>query len=100
VNTLGQTANARRAGLNAVSRETTVPLSQVEQAEQQNRNLGMGDLFVAQELSARTKKTIEDLWKLHLSPQTWAQIARDNNVDPGQLQRKLTRIEETLRNNQ
>ena len=100
VNTLGQNANARRAGLNAVSRETTVPLSQVEQAEQQNRNMGLGDLFVAQELSARTKKSIEDLWKLHLSPQTWSQIARDNNVDPGELQRKLTRIEQTLRSSQ
>ena len=100
VNTLGQNANARRAGLNAISRETTVPLSQVEQAEQQHQNLGLGDLFVAQELSARTKKSIDDLWKLHLSPQTWSQIARDNNVDPGQLQRKLARIEQTLRNRQ
>ena len=100
VNSLGQNANARRAGLNALSRETAVSLSQVEQAEQKHRNLGMGDLFVAQELSAKTRKSIEELWKEHLSPKTWSQVARDNNQDPGELQRKLSRIEQTLRSGQ
>jgi hypothetical protein len=97
VNSLGQNADVRRAGLRALSRETGTPLSQVELADQQHRNLGMGDLFIAQELSAKTKKSVDELWKLHLSPQTWAQIARDHNQDLSELQRKLARIEQALR---
>ena len=98
VNSLGQNANARQAGLTAVSQETTVPLAQVQQAQQQNQNLGLGDLFVAQELSAKTRKSIDELWRQHLSPKTWAEIVRENNQDPGDIQRKLARVEQALRN--
>jgi hypothetical protein len=98
VNSLGQDTKARTAGLMALSRETAMPLSQIEQTSQQNQGLGIGDLFVAQELSVKTKKSVDELWKQHLNAKTWAQIARDNNQDIGEIQRKLARIEQELRN--
>jgi len=97
VNNLGQNANAQSAGLAAMSRETALPLTQIQQARQQNQGLGLGDLFVAQELSVKTKKSVDELWKAHLNQRTWAQVAADNNQDIGEIQRKLARIEQSLR---
>jgi hypothetical protein len=97
VNSLGQNANAQSVALAAMSRETAVPLTQIEQARQQNQGLGLGDLFVAQELSAKTKKSVDELWKQHLNQRTWAQVAADNNQDIGEIQRKLSRVEQSLR---
>jgi hypothetical protein len=98
VNSLGQNASTQNAGLTAISRETALPLTQVQQAHQQNQGMGMGDLFVAQELSAKTKKSGDELWKAHLNQRTWAQVAAENNQDITDIQRKLERVEQSLRN--
>jgi hypothetical protein len=97
VNNLGQNANAQSAGLTAMSRETALPLTQIQQTRQQNQGLGLGDLFVAQELSVKTKKSVDELWKLHLNQRTWSQVAADHNQDIGEIQRKLARVEQSLR---
>ena len=97
VNSLGQNAKAQSAGLAAMSRETALPLNKIEQARQQNQGMGLGDLFVAQELSVKTKKSVDELWKQHLNQRIWAQVAADNNQDIGEIQRKLARIEQSLR---
>ena len=97
VNNLGQNANAQNAGLAAMSRETALPLSQLQQTRQQNQGMGLGDLFVAQELSVKTKKSVDELWKLHLNQRTWSQVAADHNQDIGEVQRKLARVEQSLR---
>jgi hypothetical protein len=97
LNSLGQGATAQSTGLAAISRETAVPLTQVQQTQQQNQGMGLGDLFVAQELSAKTKKSVDELWKAHLNQKTWAQVAADNNQDISAIQRKLERVEQSLR---
>jgi hypothetical protein len=97
VNSLGQNASAQSAGLAAMARETALPLTQIQQARQQNQGMGLGDLFVAQELSARTKKSVDELWKEHLNQRTWAQVAAGHNQDIGEIQRKLARVEQSLR---
>ncbi|HEY0550690.1 MAG TPA: hypothetical protein VGF13_13885 [Verrucomicrobiae bacterium] len=97
VNSLGQNANAQSTGLAAMARETALPLTQIEQARQQNQGMGLGDLFVAQELSAKTKKSVNELWQAHLNQRTWAQVAADNNQDIGEIQRKLASVEKSLR---
>ena len=98
VNSLGQNASTQNAGLRAISRETALPLAQVQQAHQQNQGVGLGDLFVAQELSAKTKKSVDELWRAHLNQRTWAQVAAENNQDITDIQRKLERVEQSLRN--
>ena len=97
VNSLGQNTKAQSAGVTAISRESALPLNQVEQARQQNQGMGLGDLFVAQELSVKSKKSVDELWKQHLNQKTWAQVAADNNQDIGEVQRKLARVEQSLR---
>jgi hypothetical protein len=98
VNSLGQNASTQNAGLRAISRETSLPLAQVQRAHQQNQGVGLGDLFVAQELSVKTKKSVDELWKAHLNQRTWAQVAAENNQDITDIQRKLERVEQSLRN--
>jgi hypothetical protein len=98
VNSLGQNASTQNAGLRAISRETALPLPQVQKAHQQNQGVGLGDLFVAQELSVKTKKSVDELWKAHLNQRTWAQVAAENNQDITDIQRKLERVEQSLRN--
>jgi len=98
VNSLGQNASTKNAGLRAISRETALPMAQVQQAHQQNQGVGLGDLFVAQELAVKTKKSVDELWRAHLNQRTWAQVAAENNQDIGDIQRKLERVEQSLRN--
>jgi hypothetical protein len=95
VNSLGQSGTAQ--GLAAIARETSVPLTQVQQMQQQNQGMGLGDLFVAQELSTKTKKSVDELWKAHLNQRTWAQVAAENNQDISAIQRKLARVEQSMR---
>src|SRR5688500_1502546 len=97
VNALGQDQEARRLGLNAIARETDMSRPQVEQAADQHKQLGLGDLFVAQQLSLKTKKSINELWNMHLSPKSWDDVARENNENVNQLERQLARIEDTMR---
>jgi hypothetical protein len=51
VNALGQEAEARRLCLEAIARETDLSRREIQQAADQNKHIGLGDLFVAQQLS-------------------------------------------------
>lgn len=98
VNALGQNAQARQEGLAAIARVTDLPLRRIEQAHQQHQNLGLGDLFVAQQLALKSNKSIDELWRAHLDgKRTWADVARDHNVDSRDLARQLTRVESAMR---
>jgi hypothetical protein len=97
VNSLGQDQEARRLGLDAIARETALPRQQVEQAADLNKQMGLGDFFVAQQLSAKSKKTIDQLWNQHLSPKSWTDIAQENNLSAAQLESQLARVEDTMR---
>jgi len=97
VNALGQEPTARRAGLSAIARETELSREQVEQSSEQNKQLGLGDFFVAQHLASKTKKSVSELWNTHLSGKTWTEIAQANNENATQIERKLERVEDAMR---
>jgi hypothetical protein len=98
VNALGQNPQAEREGLLAIARATDLPLRRIEQAHQQHQNLGLGDLFVAQQLALKSNRSIDELWRMHVDgKRTWADIARDFNVDTRDLARQLTRVETAMR---
>lgn len=96
VNDLDNAPAALRAGMNAVSRETAVPLPTIEEQQRQHSNVGLGDLFLAQELAVQTQKSVADMLKLHSSGRTWNEIAAMNNKDIATIQAKLDRIEDAM----
>jgi hypothetical protein len=97
VNALDDTAAAKRAGLTAMSKETAVPLPTVEEADKNNANAGLGDLFVAQELATKTQKSVSELLGMHRDGKTWAEIAASHNQDINSVEQKLARVEEAMR---
>jgi hypothetical protein len=88
---------AQRAGLAAVSKETAVPLPTLEEAQKQNASAGLGDLFIAQDIGLHTQKPIGDLLKLHADGRSWSEIAQQHNQDVNELEKKLDRIEQAVR---
>ncbi len=96
VNDLGKTPSAMRTGLTAVSKETAVPLPTIEEQQRAHPNVGLGDLFLAQELATQTQQSVDAMLKLHSGGQTWNEIAAMNNKDIGTIQAKLYRIEDAL----
>jgi hypothetical protein len=96
VNDLGKSPSAMRSGLAAVSKETAVPLPTIEEQQRAHPNVGLGDLFVAQELAVQTQKSVGEMLRLHSGGQTWNEIVAMNNKDIGTIQAKLDRIEDSL----
>ena len=97
LNTLDDQPTAMRAGLTAVSKETAVPLTQVEDLHKQQTSAGLGDLFVAQELATHTQKPASDFLKQHSGGKSWTQIVSDNNQNRSEIEQKLSRIEQAMR---
>src|SRR5215211_6141702 len=98
INRLDNNASAKQAGMAAVSHETAVPLTTIEAEAKDHPTLGLGGLFMAHELSVKTKKPADQLIKTRQGGKTWSEIARDNNANLSDLDAKLTRIENALRN--
>ena len=98
VNRLDKNQAALRAGMAAVSKETAVPLNTIEAEHKDHPQMGLAGLFVAHQLSVTTHKPADQFIKQRQSGQSWAQIARANNQDLADLDQKLTRIEEAMRN--
>ena len=97
INALDDQPQAMRAGLTASSRETAMPLPTVEQNQKQNANVGLGDFFVAQELSIKTQKSVDELLRQHAAGKTWNEISTANNQDVESIQRKLANVEQAMR---
>ena len=98
INRLDNNASAKQAGMVAVSHETAVPLTTIESEAKEHPTLGLGGLFMAHELSVKTKKPTDQLIKTRQGGKVWSEIARDNNVNLSEVDAKLTRIENALRN--
>lgn len=97
LNGLEASSSVRRSGLSAVSKETAVPLPTLEEAQKQNPNAGLGDLFVAQELSTHTQKPVGDFLKMHADGKSWSEIIRAQNQDASEIEKKIGRVEEAAR---
>jgi hypothetical protein len=98
LNTLDDQPLAMRTGLAAVSKETAVPLTQIEDLQKQNANAGVGDLFVAQELATHTQKPASDFLKQHSDGKSWSQLISDNNQNRTEIEQKLARVEDAMKN--
>ena len=98
INRLNTNASAKQAGMAAVSRETAVPLPTIEAEAKDHPTMGLAGLFVAHELSVKTKKPVDQLIKQRQSGKMWSEIARDNGQDLRALDQKLARVETAMRN--
>jgi hypothetical protein len=75
-------ANGREQVLEAISRDTGVPIATLEAQREQTR-LGYGGLFIANSLASATGQTFEDIAALKASGHGWGWIAKQNNVKLG-----------------
>lgn len=98
INRLDNSASAKQAGLSAVSRETAVPLPTIEAEAKDHPTMGLAGIFLAHELSVKTKKPVEQLIKQRQGGKMWSEIARDNGQNLRDLEQKLARIETAMRN--
>lgn len=97
VNALDNRGAANRAGLTAVSRETAVPLPQIERSAQEYPRIGVAGVFMAHELATKTKKSADQYFKQHAEGKTWSELARASGQDINVIERKLARIETAMR---
>jgi hypothetical protein len=97
VNRLDNKESAKLAGYQAVSKETAVPLPQIQSEHQQHPKLGIAGLFVAHEIATHTQKPVDNLIKQRESGKTWNQIAAANGMDLAQIDTKLGRIEDAMK---
>ena len=80
--TWGASPGGREHVLTAISRETGVPLTDLE-AQQERTRLGYGGLFIANSLASATGKTFDEIAALKASGHGWGWIAKENNVKLG-----------------
>ena len=97
LNTLDDKPEAMRAGLTALSKETAVPRTQIEELQSQQKSAGLGDLFIAQELATHTQKPAADFLKQHADGKSWTQIISDSKQNQSEIEQKLSRIEQAAR---
>jgi hypothetical protein len=78
----GATPGGHERILQSISRETGVPVVDLEAQRDQSR-LGYGGLFIANSLASATGKTFEEIAALKASGHGWGWIAKQNNVKLG-----------------
>ena len=97
LNTLDDKPGVMRTGLSALSKETATPLPQIEELQKQNTTAGVGDLFIAQELATKTQKPAGEYLSQHNAGKSWSQIISDSNQDRSNIEQKLSRIEQSMK---
>jgi hypothetical protein len=97
LNTLDDQPLQMRTGLASVSKETAVPLTQIEELQKQNASASLGDLFIAQELAVKTQKPASDFLRQRTDGKSWTQIISDHKQSESEIQQKLGRIEQAMR---
>ena len=97
VNRLDNKPAAMQAGLAEVSRETAVPLQKIQAEHKEHPKVGLAGLFVAHDLAVHTHKPVEQFIKAHQDGSTWTALATANGVDLSEVDGKLARIEQTMR---
>ena len=94
---LGATSGGQERVLDAISRETDVPVATL--AEQRDRTrLGYGGLFIANSLASATGKTFDEIADLKASGHGWGWIAKQNNVKLGPIVSQAHHVNKALGN--
>src|SRR5436190_12516878 len=94
---LGATPDGQERVLDAISRETEVPVATL--AEQRDRTrVGYGGLFIANSLASATGKTFDEIADLKASGHGWGWIAKQNNVKLGPIVSQAHHVNKALGN--
>lgn len=97
INRLDNSPAKMRAGMEAVSKETAVPVARLEANHKAHPRVGLAGIFVAHELAISSHKPVEQFLKAHQDGRTWASLAKGNNESLETLDAKLSRIEQAMR---
>jgi hypothetical protein len=89
--------NGREQVLEAISRDTGVPISTLE-AQRTRTRLGYGGLFIANSLASATGQTFDDIAALKASGHGWGWIAKQNNVKLGPIISRARTANKPLKN--
>jgi hypothetical protein len=98
VNNLADKEAPRRAGLDAISKETGVPLAKLQAQRREHDGIGLAGLTMANVIAGKTGKPAATYIRAHLSGKPWDKIATDNGVKLEELDAKVARVEEAMRN--
>jgi len=95
--TWGMRPDGRERVVNAISRETGVPITTLE-AQRDNTRLGYGGLFIANSLASATGQTFDEIAALKASGHGWGWIAKQNNVKLGPIVSRAHHVDNAFRN--
>ena len=98
INTLDNRAPARRAGLEAIAKETGVSVPTLQAQHRQHQEVGTAGLFMANVIAGHTKRPAGNYLRQAAEGKPWERIAADNGVNLEDLDAKLGRLEEAMRN--
>jgi hypothetical protein len=98
INTLDNKEAPRRAGLAAISRETGVSVAKLQAQRREHENIGTAGLTMANLIAAKTGKPAGNYIQQHATGKSWERIAADNDVKLDELDAKVARVEEAMRN--
>lgn len=93
LNAQAQTNAGRQRVLDAISKETGVPVTTL-QAQQSKTRFGFGELLIANSLAAATGKSFDEIANLKTSGKGWGKIAKENNINLGKIVSKALRAHE------
>src|SRR4051812_9422602 len=81
INRLDNQESAKMAGLAAISKETAVPLPEIQGEVTQHSNVGLAGIFLAHELATHTHKPVDQFIRQRAAGKMWTQIATANGED-------------------
>ena len=96
INRLDNKQSALMAGMAEVSKQTAVPLPDIQAEHKQHPKVGLAGLFLAHELSVHTKKPVDHFIRQRVDGKTWNELATANGQDLGLIDAKLVRIEKAM----
>ena len=92
----GATPGGHEQVLAAISRDTGVPIANLE-AQRDRTRLGYGGLFIANSLASATGKTFDEIAALKASGHGWGWIAKQNNVKLGPIVSQARHTDKAMR---
>jgi hypothetical protein len=97
VNTLANKEATRRAGLEAIAKETGVSVPTLQMQHREHQNIGTAGLLMGNVIAAQTKRPTGNYLRQHEQGRSWERIAADQGVNIEELDMKLARVEQAMR---
>jgi len=99
LNGIGEKPYSKLSIYAVVSFQTNVPVGRLMVDRAANR-LSYGELLVAESLAVATAKPVQMLVEQRQKNQSWAQLARENRINPGSLTARLLAAVQTMHSTQ